>query len=445
LLICGCALTAFARDDFRREFSKTVALPAGRMLRIEHQQGRINLRTQARNEVVIQAAIRCSAPSADEARNGAGQVQITVLETAAGVTVRTDYPHNWPRNISYAVDYDITMPETAPLDLRNRFGSTEVVNLHAPALINSGNGNVTFIGGRGRQRIENSFGSVEVRKNEGDVTINNGNGPVIASDVTGALEITNRFGQIRATNTERDLIIHSNNGNIEADHVGGAATISNSFGRVVVTEAKADVTVQNQNGEVVANGIGGTATLNTTFNSINFSRVGRALIVRAQNAPVRGDTVNGSATVETTFGTVDLRGVKGGARITTSNTGIRLDGIGGEVYAKATFQSVSITNAAGPITVEGQNASVTVESTASGRCQPIQLRTTFGPIRVTVPHGVGYNLTAHTTFGRIHTDATSQITISGDVSPDVLSGRIGAGGCDLRLNGQNSNIDIASR
>ena len=56
------------------------------------------------------------------------------------------------------------------------------------------------------------------------------------------------------------------------------------------------------------------------------------------------------------------------------------------------------------------------------------------------PAAAGYNVTARTSFGRIHSDG--DITVTGDLSPDSLTGKIGSGGCDLRLMDQNGNIDI---
>ena len=202
--------------------------------------------------------------------------------------------------------------------------------------------------------------------------------------------------------------------------------------------------MQDQNSEVVVNGVAGIADLHTTFGGITFSRVGKALTVRAQNANIRGDTAE-SATVETTFGSVDLRSIRGAAHVTAGNSSIKLTTIGGDIYAKTTFAGTTIADASGAVTVESQNGSVTVETKGGAGCKPLSLRTTFAPIRVTIPRGSGYNLSAHTTFGRIHTDPGVQIMVSGDISSDNLSGKIGAGGCDLRLNGQNSNIDINQR
>jgi hypothetical protein len=61
-------------------------------------------------------------------------------------------------------------------------------------------------------------------------------------------------------------------------------------------------------------------------------------------------------------------------------------------------------------------------------------------MRVAIPPGAGYNVTARTTFGRIHSDA--DLTVAGNIGGDELHGKIGAGGCELRLMNQNGSIDI---
>ena len=220
----------------------------------------------------------------------------------------------------------------------------------------------------------------------------------------------------------------------------GGTVVTNSFGQVVVSTVKADLKVQNQNGEVRAHDVTGSAELATSFAPIQFSRIGKTLTVRASNSTITGDTMGESATVETTFGGVDLRGVKGSARVMAGNSSIRLTGIGGETYAKTSFNGVTISDAAGPITVESANGSVTVESKGGQNCQPISLRTSFGPIRVTAPSGRGYNLTARTSFGRINSDF--DLTVTGEVSKQDLTGKIGGGGCELRLMDQNGDIEI---
>ena len=445
ILLSCCPLARAAREEYKRDFQKVVALPGGRSLRVEHSLGSVNVRTQAKNEVAVQAAIRCSADSQDNARRYCDQVQIRVEEGASGVTIRTEYPRNgnWPRNMSYSANLEIQMPETAPLELRNRFGSVTVQKLRAPAIINNGNGNVVLMQGTGRQRVENSFGNVEVIGNEGDVTVVNGNGWVRASDITGTAEVTNRFGEVRISNVGKALTVHGGNSRVEVEHVGGTAIVTSSFGDVRVWDAKSDVTVRNQNGRVEANTVAGVADLQTSFAAVKFTGIGKAVRVLAQNSSVTGDTVGDTATVQTSFANVDLRGVKGAARVTAGNSAIRMAGIGGEAFAKSSFAGITVEDVGGAVTVENGNGSVTVTPRLGQACRPIAIQTSFAPIRVAVPAGLGYTVTGKTSFGRIHSEP--EMTVTGAIAADSITGKISGGGCEMRLTNQNGNIDIVKR
>ena len=81
--------------------------------------------------------------------------------------------------------------------------------------------------------------------------------------------------------------------------------------------------------------------------------------------------------------------MKGGARVTAGNSGIRMAGIGGEAYAKSSFAGITVEDVGGPVTVENGNGSVTVTARPGQACQPIAIQTSFAPIRVAVPAGVG--------------------------------------------------------
>src|SRR5215471_18650068 len=230
-IVMMAALPVSAREEVKRDFQKTVPLPAGRGLKIDSSLTNINVRAQAKNEATVIGVIHCSADRADDARAFCNQIQIRVEESSTGATVRVENPRNQNlRNLGWSINLDITMPESAPLEVRNRFGGVSVQGAHGGAFINNTNGNIYVAQARGKQRIENQFGNVEVQSSDGDVSINNGNGWVRVSDVTGAEEIGNRFGDVRVTNSGKSLIVRANNGKVEAEHVGGLANITTSFG-----------------------------------------------------------------------------------------------------------------------------------------------------------------------------------------------------------------------
>jgi hypothetical protein len=74
------------------------------------------------------------------------------------------------------------------------------------------------------------------------------------------------------------------------------------------------------------------------------------------------------------------------------------------------------------------------------RCTRIGLSTSFAPIRVRLSEGVGYDVTARTSFGSIHSEIP--ITAAGSLGADSLSGRIGPGGCAVSLTDSNGKIEI---
>jgi hypothetical protein len=91
--------------------------------------------------------------------------------------------------------------------------------------------------------------------------------------------------------------------------------------------------------------------------------------------------------------------------------------------------------------VDNQNGAIFVAATRPARgCRDISLKSSFSSIRVRVPDGVGYNVSAHTSFGRISSELP--LTATGSMGGDSLNGTIGSGGCQLQLSDSNGNIEI---
>src|SRR5260370_13457730 len=67
MLLCCIPPALSAREEYKRDFQKTAALPAGRTLRVDHSLGSVNVHTQAKNEVAVQAPLRRSGDKAGSA------------------------------------------------------------------------------------------------------------------------------------------------------------------------------------------------------------------------------------------------------------------------------------------------------------------------------------------------------------------------------------------
>ena len=413
LILLFCALRGCARraKSTSAIFRRPRRCPPGRTLRVEHSLGSVNVRTQAKDEVAVAAAIRCSADTWQADAQLLRPDQIRVEEGA----LRSHHPHRISRNetgrgnnLGYSANLEIAMPETAPLELRNRFGNVTVQKLHAPAVINNSNGNVVVAGGQRTAARGERLRQYRSRcPTKAMYVVNGQNGWLRATDINGAAEISNRFGEVRATNIARDLTVRGNNMQVEAERVGGVADDhQHASATCACWTRNANVTVHNQNGKVDGErgrGIGGSGRRRSRRSGSRASARGDGAWRRIRPSPA----IRWARTrvVETTFANVDLRGVKGGARVTAQNSAIRLADIGGEVYAKTTFAATTVEERGRTDHGGERNGSVTVTAKPGAGMQAD--RDSAPPSRrfaSRCPPASGYTVTGRTSFGRIQSE-----------------------------------------
>jgi hypothetical protein len=137
---------------------------------------------------------------------------------------------------------------------------------------------------------------------------------------------------------------------------------------------------------------------------------------------LRASQISGALTAENSNGSVQASGVTGAANVRTSFGGVTLDGVGGAVD------------------VDNQNGSVEVRAEGRSGCQPIAARTSFSVLRVYVPDGANYDVEARTSFGKVISEHA--ISVTGEVGGSALTGKMGSGGCVLRLINSNGNVEI---
>ncbi len=477
-LLFACA--ALGRDEYTRTFDKTIPVHAGVRIMLEHKLGDITIHTHNSPEVVIHADIRVSARNQQDAKALADRIDILIDSSSSVLSIRTRYPERsesiFGNNTSYSVRYDVTIPESSPLDLHNSFGAVSVTGVKAGSNITNSHGDLAFRDGQGTQRLENSFARIDVSNNAGDVTVEGSNGAVSARDVNGAVGIRNRFGDVTVSRVSKGVRVVNSNGGVQITDSGGSgSSVKNSFGDVRATTFHGDLTVNNSNGRVEATDVDGAAELNSSFGDVRFSNIGRQLSVRSNNGKVEGSRVGGPITVVNSFGQVTVRDIQGSAHVESGNSGVSISGVKEDARIKTSFGTVDASNIGGllivensngsvkasnvkgaqvntsfggvmldnvngGIQVENQNGAVDAASTLQGACQPITIRTSFSAIRVRLASDASYRVEARTSFGKIRSDFP--INVMGSMSSDELSGTIGTGRCEMRLTDSNGAIEI---
>jgi hypothetical protein len=371
----------------------------------------------------------------------------------------------------------LTVRDAGAARLNNSFGSIELRGASGNVYLNDNNGSVQVSDVKGTLEVRNRFGSISARNIQGSATISGGNGALELTD-SGAATITNSFGSVSARNIRGDLSLQDNNGNVEVSTIAGGIEITNSFGNVTFSDVHGRVNCTTNNGRVKGSAPGGGAvTIRDSFGNIELDTIVGALDAETSNGKITVRDARGSVTLKSSFGAVEASNIPKGVRAVTGNGALNLTDIGGDTYAKTSFGSILVERIGGNLTAENSNGSVTARNvkgdaavdtsfagvtleTIGGRirvdnqngaisvsasrpasgCRDISLKTSFSSIRVGVPEGLGYNLTARTSFGRVNTELP--ITATGSMGGETLNGTIGSGGCQLQLTNSNGNIEI---
>ncbi len=409
LLLCLllAPLHSQAREEYTRTFDKSLSVQSGQKIWLEHKFGDIVIRTHTQQEVVVHADVRVSASDSDSAKQYAGRVEILVTP-GAELSIRTRYPDTEKsfgrRDVSFSVRYEVTVPETSPLTVRNSFGAVSVSGIKASSEIYNSHGEVRFRDGRGTQHIENSFASVNLAGNTGDVMIEATNGAVDASGITGAANIRDRFASVTVARISNGVTIANNNGAVSVTDCGGAGNVRNSFGSVTVRNFRGDVAIANTNGQVDVSNVSGSADIRNGFGGVRFADIKGELSVKTHNSRVEGSRVGGAATIANSFGAVVADDI------------------------------------ASAIDIHNQNGSIDAYSSARAACKPITLHTSFSRLSVHLPGDANYRVFAKTSFAHVRSDFP--LTVSGQLSEGEVSGTLGAGQCEMRLTNNNGAIEI---
>jgi DUF4097 and DUF4098 domain-containing protein YvlB len=410
-LIPAPAAANAAREEVTRTIERTLAVTGAPVLAVIHSTaGNLRIRTHARSEVRFVALVRVSSDSRERAVEFMNTITVDVIDTPARLTVETKHAAMGRRyrNVGFAVDLEVTMPERMPLDANSRFGAMSVTGVGAGATLRSSNGRLTVTDGRGRIYLENRFGPIDASRLTGNITIVSDNGAVNADTIYGSLTATNRFGPVTLRGVEHAVSVENSNGAITVQDVGGGAVLITRFGPVDAQMVRGGLRVENDNGSI------------------------------------RAIDVDGETNLTTRFGLIVAGGIRGPVVAGNNNGGIRVVGATGSIRATTEFGAVTVRDVDGPVDIRSSNGNIDVDvAPKSAPCHDVTLSGRFGAIGVYVSGG-GYNVHASTKFGRVQSDVP--ILMTGTIKPrgqeSSVTGTIGGGGCALRLTGDNGNISI---
>jgi DUF4097 and DUF4098 domain-containing protein YvlB len=126
------------------------------------------------------------------------------------------------------------------------------------------------------------------------------------------------------------------------------------------------------------------------------------------------------------------------------NGSLTVSGLGGEVNAELVNGEAKLTGLAGNVSVEAVNGEVTVELEKLDPRQRVKLETVNGGIELRLAAGVAADVEAETVNGHLSNDFGITVTKHKYVGAD-MTGSIGSGGGEVRLNTVNGKIRVVKK
>lgn len=204
-LLSGLVSSSFAKDaEEQRTFDETYSFDAGGRLRLENQNGAIEVRTWDRDEVRVWARVKVKGRDSREAEEMLEEVEIRVEQSSGRLEIYSDHPRKgwgWGRGIS--ISYELTVPSEIDLMLDTVNGNIEVGEIRGEVIARTTNGGIEVDRVEGSVSAKTTNGGIEVElasfDESSDLEFTTTNGSIhvaLPKDIKGAFEARTTNGHI---------------------------------------------------------------------------------------------------------------------------------------------------------------------------------------------------------------------------------------------------------
>ena len=178
----------------------------GHRFELENINGKITVETWDRDEVRILARKQARGGSITDLQASLDRLQVLIEATDGNVRVDTRFPGGNRHGISLAVDYEVTLPNQADVDLETVNGSIRLDGVRGRLDLDTTNGKITVDNAGGRVRASSTNGGISVALFE------------VGQDEAMRFETTNGDVSLHLPSTLRaSLMARTTNGSIRTD------------------------------------------------------------------------------------------------------------------------------------------------------------------------------------------------------------------------------------
>ncbi len=340
LIITGCDIHIgdWSRAKYERTVQQQAPLAPGSTVIAKTRFGSVTITGADVTDCNVVAQIRVQAPTEEEAREIAEQVEIKLELVGQTLTVKAEKPPK-KRRRSISISYNITVPKQTNVECGSSYGAIKLSNIDGDVKGKTSSGSISAENIQGSAQLETSYGPVTCKNITGDnIQLESSSGSIRAENVVGSVNLNTSYGSItcddisggdvklktssgniklsKASCTDYD--VHTSYGSINADELkGNLLKLHSSSGAIYVTEASAETAdISTSYGRITCRQL-------TTTDLIAKSGSGNIDIIFSDSTPAEI-----TANVITSYGSIDFTtppDFAGRVELATSYGSIRTD------------------------------------------------------------------------------------------------------------------------
>jgi DUF4097 and DUF4098 domain-containing protein YvlB len=340
LIVTGCDIQIgdWGKAKYERTVQQQAPLAPGSTVIAQTSLGSVTITGAEVTDCSVVAQIRVQAPTEEEAREIAEQVEIKLETVGQKLTVKAEKPPK-KRRRSISISYDITVPKQTNVECTSSYGAIELSNIDGDVKGKTSSGSISAENIQGSAQLDTSYGSVTCRNIKGDnIQLKSSSGSIRAETIVGSVNLNTSYGSITCDDISggdiklktssgkiklskascEDYDLHTSYGSINADELTGSSLkLHSGSGSINVTEASAE-----------------TADISTSYGRINCRQItttdltaksgsGNIDIIFSDSTPAEI-----TANVTTSYGSIDFTTppeFTGRVELATSYGSIRTD------------------------------------------------------------------------------------------------------------------------
>jgi len=420
----GCRVVGgrFYGPSFSFESEERRPLAAGATVEVENSFGGVRVVQAPSSELRISLRKVVFRGTEEQARAFADRIH---LRLDAGTTLRVatnreDLERSDP-DVGFETHVELAVPKGTSVVVRNEHGRVDVSDVAAADV----SGSFEDV------RLERVGGPAEVRARHADVEV---------SGVTGALSLSARHGDVQVEDVQGACTLDVEHGDVSLLRVG-AVTAQGAHGSLRAQDVRGDLEVHAQHVGVSVDDVNGRATIETSYEPVEVRRVSGEARLKVDHGSITASDLDGALAAEGSFEDVELARVAGPVDVRVSHAAVHASDLQKGGHVSAMGKEVRIDRFSGPLEVYAQRASIELQP-GGPLTEPLVARTTFGDIRLHVPHGSRMLLEATASGGELTVDVPG-LALTRDAAGRG-TGTLSGGTNTVRLFADHGSVDVAS-